>query len=230
MTVERHLTTTSTVLRTGRQMACAILAGGKATRYGGAAKGMLLLADGVTIIGRILAEVAASGVSDVVIVANDPDAYRACGRRIIKDARPGMGPLGGIEAALLHFAGTYENVLILPCDLPDITRGEIAALRDAHVAHGARVTVAQTPDSLWHPLCVVVHSAVGPAIAAALDTDIRSVYRVWREANPFVVRFSDARPFLNVNTPADMATWQREAMQTSDVNGTQEQSVWRRCG
>ena len=190
--------------------ACAILAGGRANRLGGVAKGMLRLANGGTIIEHILAEAAAAGLTSMVVVANQPGAYRACGCRMVSDTRPGLGPLGGIETALLYFAGACENVLVLPCDLPAITAHEIAALRHAHLARRARLTVAQTPDLFWQPLCAVVHSALGPAISAALDRGIRSVQQVWQEIGPSAVQFADARPFLNVNTPEDMAAWSQE--------------------
>src|SRR4051812_33228310 len=95
-------------------VSAAILAGGRARRFGGADKAALTVGRS-RIIDRQLA--ALSAVSDDIrIVANDADRYTGLGVRVIADAIGGAGPLGGLYSALLD--ARHEPVIILACDLP----------------------------------------------------------------------------------------------------------------
>jgi len=185
----------------------AILAGGRASRYGGTAKG-LLECGGVRIIDRLIAEMKSSGVAEIIIIANDPQPYRSCGREIVPDLRTGIGPLGGIEAGLAHYAARCDAVLFLPCDLPAITANEISLLMNAFDAEGAPIVVAEDEGFFWHSLCTVVHTGLLDRICKAIDNGKRSVHRVWREFGAVAVHFDDPAPFFNVNTPDDMRRWQ----------------------
>jgi len=189
-------------------LAAAILAGGRASRYGGAPKGMLVLPDGRTIVERTIAETRAAGLEQVALIANDPGPYVDLGVPIIPDQRPGSGPLGGIEAALAHFAAR-RGVLVLPCDLPGIGRAEIAALLSGFGAAGrsGAPVVAQGPDGFWHPLCAVVPSALLPAVRRAIDEGRLGVHRLWRALEAVPVRFERDTPFFNVNEPEDLERW-----------------------
>src|SRR5260221_10747157 len=98
-------------------ISAAILAGGRATRFGGADKGSLIVG-GARIIERELAAIAGIA-ADVRIVANDPARYADLGLRVIGDAVAGAGPLGRLFTALLD--ARYDLVLLLACDLPFIS-------------------------------------------------------------------------------------------------------------
>jgi len=189
----------------------AVLAGGRATRYGGQPKGLLRLGDGRTIIEREVAELRAAGVEDIVIVANEAPPYERCGETVIRDLRPGMGPLGGIEAALAWSRGRCDSVVFLPCDLPGMTAKEIAGLASAFAGTSELVAVAVTEASFWQPLCAVVHNAALPRVSRALDEGRRAVREVWQELGAAEVRFDDPAPFFNVNSPEDLARWRAQA-------------------
>src|SRR3954468_20117245 len=110
----------------GLGVSAAILAGGRARRFGGADKASLAVG-GARIIDRQLAALA--GVADDIrIVARERDGYGVLGLRVIGDAVAGAGPLGGLYSALLDAA--HDRVLILACDLPFVT----AALLERLVA------------------------------------------------------------------------------------------------
>ncbi len=192
-----------------RNLMCAILAGGKASRYGGMPKGNLRLPDGSTIIDRILGTVRHSGVRDVIIVANAEEPYRAYGCEIVRDKRPGLGPLGGIESALLHYGGRCGAVLILPCDLPGITADEILTLETAFTDLQAPLVFAETDEFFPQPLCAIMHNDLHETVGQALNAGIRSPLSLWRELRGVPVRFPDEKRFFNANTPQDMAEWIR---------------------
>jgi len=185
----------------------AILAGGTASRYGGTAKGLLEVRPGRTIVEHLIEEMSAAGVAEVVIVANTPEPYERFGRKVVPDLRPGNGPLGGIETALMHYGDSRDAVLFCPCDLPGLTRREISRLLAAYRAKPGGVVVAETDDFFWHPLCSVVHNDLLPRVTEALDRGVRSVHELWRQLGAVPVHFDDETPFFNVNTPEDLARW-----------------------
>jgi len=192
-------------------MAATILAGGKATRLGGIAKGALQVADGVTIVERLISELERAGIADIIISANEPESYQQCGREIVADIHTGIGPLAGVEAALTHLHGRCNAVIFVPCDLPGITTAEITALIDAFVAGDSAVVVAETASSFWHSICTVVHIDSLRAISASIDSGERRVRNVWGQLGVSTVHFDDDAPFANINTPQDLDGW-RESM------------------
>lgn len=166
-------------------------------------------------MGRTIAAIASAGISQTAIVANEPDAYRPFGVPVILDRRPGVGPLGGIEAALLHYRAERDGVLILPCDLPGITADEVSALCAEFAGSIAleephempAVVVAETGEGFWQALCAVVPTRALSPVTIALDRGRRSVYRLWRELRAVPVHFADEAPFFNVNTIDDFEGW-----------------------
>ena len=97
-------------------MGGAILAGGLATRYGGANKAALDLGDGRTLLEHISGELSAAGVGEVVVCvsAEAARAARAGGLKAIPDRRPHLGPLAGIEAALAYYAALSGDQTVEP--------------------------------------------------------------------------------------------------------------------
>src|SRR2546422_3676885 len=103
----------------------AILAGGRATRFGGRDKSALVV-DGRTIRDRQLAMLS-SVAGDILIAGHDESArdggrrQRAPAPRFIADIVAGSGPMGGVHAALT--AATGDALLVLACDMPYVTAG-----------------------------------------------------------------------------------------------------------
>ncbi len=203
------------------RIAAAILAGGKASRLGGIAKGLLPGDSGIAIVARLIAELAAAGITDVVISANDPQPYAGFGRPIIADVHGEIGPLGGIEAVLQHLAPRCDCLVLLPCDLPNITAQEILKLVRAQQTLPERIVVAGTaeadgtrrqPAGLGeHPLCAVVPVRVLPQVSAAIAAGSYGVGRLWRSLDAVQVPIDDPARLLNINTPEDLRGWRGPA-------------------
>jgi len=189
------------------RLGAAILAGGRASRYGGADKAALNCGDGRTVVRRLLDELALAGLEEAVLCAGDRHGFEAAGAAVVPDLHAGAGPLAGIEAALVHYRGRAEGVVLLPCDLPGISAREILALVSAFRAGRGRVVVARTSDSLWHPLCAVVQGGILPEVTAALEAGETGVGKLWGKLGAIEVPFEDDTPFFNVNTPEDLANW-----------------------
>ena len=99
------------------RVSAAILAGGRARRFGGADKASLPVGR-ARIIDRQLAAISAL-TNDVRIVANDAARYAELSVRVIPDKIADAGPLGGIHAALLD--ARHDWTIVLACDLPFVT-------------------------------------------------------------------------------------------------------------
>ena len=204
----------------------AILAGGAASRFGGAPKGLLTVG-GSRILDRVVARVQA--VTDApppqLLVANAPDAsaWRP-DLKTIADARPGFGSLGGIYTAVTAEPGP---VLCVAWDMPFVPEGLLRALVEgAGAGAGAGTYDVFLPESSGprglEPLCAVYGPACGPAIARRLDSgDLKAIsfhpdVRVGILSLAQVRAFGDpAELFFNVNTPDDLeraeVLWQRRA-------------------
>ena len=195
------------------RVAAFILAGGRGHRMGRPDKGMLRFASGRTILAHLLEELQAAGISRAILVTDDPKPYEAFGMTTIADLRKDKGPLGGMEAALDHLrtTGIGEAALFLPCDTPALTSRELSRLLAAFHADPQGVKVASVAGSLrLHALCCVVHAEVLPSIQEAIAESRLRVNGLWRRLGAQVVLFQDERPFRNVNTPEEWASWLSE--------------------
>lgn len=174
-------------------ISAAILAGGKARRYGGVEKGSLVV-EGRSIRDRQLDALTAI-TTHVLVIGGDA----------IPDRVPACGPLGGLYTALLE--GNTDATLVLGCDMPYVTApllGHLCAL-----AAGADIVVPHT-DRGYHPLCAVYTRACLDPIARRLAsghlkmTDLFDDVRVRAVGAEELQAFGDPHRLLaNVNSPAD---------------------------
>jgi molybdopterin-guanine dinucleotide biosynthesis protein A len=104
----------------------------------------------------------------------------------------GLGPLGGLNAALAHAAaGHFTHVLSCGVDAPDLPQTLAATL----AGEGAAIVESQPVVGLW-PV------SIGPMLAGFLEGGGRSLYRF---ADSIAARRIDLnRPLMNVNTPEDL--------------------------
>ena len=189
------------------KIAGAILAGGKARRMGGLAKGMLPADGRLSLVERLIVHMMRCGVDEIILMANDERPYMRIGCAVVPGQRTDAGPLAGIEAALQYFAGRYDAVLCLPCDLPSLSSEEISALITAFADTGGPVVFAQTQGSENHPLCAVVRTDLLDRVSAALNRDERGVHDLWRQFGGAAVPFNNANAFVNLNCPDDWEAW-----------------------
>lgn len=183
----------------------AIVAGGRASRFGGNDKSRLLI-DGRTIIVRQV-EILQRVASELLVVAPDGDRFADLPVRVVPDRQPGRGVVGGIDAAL--HAARGESVVTIACDLPFLTADLLGYL----------VELAQGHDGAWvrtergaEPLAACYRRSARTRVAEFLDSggrrasDLAQVLDLAELTSPTLDRFGDpARLLLNVNTPGDYA-------------------------
>jgi molybdopterin-guanine dinucleotide biosynthesis protein A len=188
-----------------QNVSAAILAGGRARRFGGADKASLVVG-GARIIERQLAALAAV-TDDVRIVSNDPARYAALGVRVIPDQIADAGPLGGLHAALVD-AG-HHGVIVLACDLPFVTPALLEALAiEFGTGEEIDAVVPRSARGL-EPLCALYAARCAEAVRRRIeagDLGVRGLLKDVRvrELRPESrVPLDDESMFLNVNTPHD---------------------------
>jgi molybdopterin-guanine dinucleotide biosynthesis protein A len=198
----------------------AVLAGGAASRYGGAPKGLVQVG-GRRILDRVVDRVQAVTGSLPLLVANASGApsWRP-DLETVPDARPGLGSLGGIYTAVTARPGP---VLCVAWDMPFVPLALLQRLV-AEFTNGAYDVFL--PESSGRrglePLCAVYGPACGPAIARRLDNGDLKAISFHADVRVGILPLAEVRGFgepdelfFNVNTPEDLA---------------QAEAVWRRRG
>jgi molybdopterin-guanine dinucleotide biosynthesis protein A len=131
-----------------------ILAGGQSRRMG--QDKALMELGGKPLIAYLLEKVAGR-FSQVVIAANDADKYGRFGAPLVPDAVPGLGPIGGLAAALE--AASTDFILALPCDMPLVPVGLLDYIAGLPLEWQV---VAPRRQGRFHPLCTRYHKSCFP--------------------------------------------------------------------
>lgn len=175
-----------------------IFVGGRATRMGGVAKGLLVGPSGATILEHQLAIARDLGLAAVLV--GDAAAYAAVAPGVPRtaDEPTGIGPLGGLSA-LLAAAGERDAIAIA-CDMPRLSRADLDRL--AHSSFDADVLAARRArDAPWEPLFARYRSpSVSPVLRSALAEGVRSFQRLFRALR--------VAPF-DVDSPETLVDWDR---------------------
>ncbi|MDQ3388892.1 MAG: molybdenum cofactor guanylyltransferase, partial [Gemmatimonadota bacterium] len=128
----------------------AILAGGASRRFG-APKGLARIGER-TLVARI-AEAAHGAHLEAVLITSEPERYTELALRSRPDLLAGVGPLGGIHAALRWAEDEGRpGVLVLPCDAPFLSAGLLRAI--VEFAEGAEAVLPESTGPRGvEPLC-----------------------------------------------------------------------------
>ena len=134
---------------------------------------------------RVLDALRTVGAEPVLVVGGDADELAVLGAPVVADRFPGEGPVGGVLTALEHLAAAsrpdaVDAVLVLPCDLADITADALrplveAAAGDAH----SRVWVAATER--MEPMCALWSIEARGVVRERFVAGERTLHRVITE-------------------------------------------------
>ena len=190
---------------TAANVSAAILAGGRARRFGGRDKSRLLV-DGRPLIVRQI-EVLQRVAGRVFVVAPDADRFTDLGLDVCPDLVPNAGAIGGLYTALA--SATSERVLVVACDLPFLDARVLARL----------VALADEADGSWvrsgrgiEPLLACYRSATAPLVRRAIDqghlkaADLGRILRMAELDEAELATYGPVdRLLANLNTPEDLA-------------------------
>jgi molybdopterin-guanine dinucleotide biosynthesis protein A len=186
-----------------RPTAAAILAGGKARRFGGLDKSRLVVEDRPIIARQI--EVLQRVTAHVFIVGGPPTRFADLELPVYQDAVE-AGALGGILTALEQ--AEADRVLVVACDLPLLDAGLLALLLDRAQHHdGAWVATASGPE----PLLACYRSRARDRVRAQIEAgqwkaaNLASVLDLAVVAEPELAAFGPTRRLLaNLNSEEDL--------------------------
>lgn len=163
----------------------AILAGGQSRRFG--SDKALAMVDGARLIDRVAQVLRPQCDTMVVCGRNDP-AFTC-----LPDwPEPGLGPLGGLNAALRHGAANgFDAVLSASCDVPNLP----ADLRKQLTGEGA-TCASEQPVIGWWPV------SLAEQLEGFLAQGGRALYRFADHVGARQIAFHP--PLANVNRPEDL--------------------------
>jgi molybdopterin-guanine dinucleotide biosynthesis protein A len=192
-----------------------VLAGGVSRRMGHDKRRVRLWgAAGPTLLEHTLGVVAGL-CDDVVAVLNDPEAWRGLPARVVPDAYPDGGALGGVYSGLL--AARYDYALVVACDMPFLNPALLGALLARPRDYDLLVPRSIEPGSTRNQLgAESLHAIYGKGCLAPMRATLESGRRQIAAFFPQVrVAFFEpdetrrydpaGRSFMNVNTPEQMA-------------------------
>ncbi len=179
----------------------AILAGGRARRFGGRDKTELRV--GPNRLRDRLLHLLGGFCREVMISSN---SLNDCpGARIVRDRKPGQGPLGAIASCLE--AARHPWLLVVAGDMPFISAPALVHLWRKR--QGADVVIPRSPDGL-QPLAALYHRRCLAAITCQLargDYKIKDFFPAVRVRTITCTNHPKLYPensFLNINSPDDL--------------------------
>jgi molybdopterin-guanine dinucleotide biosynthesis protein A len=180
-----------------------ILAGGTSSRLG-RDKASIQVA-GLSLIERVIQRLR-TVVTDIVLVANEPDRFSHLGLPVAEDVYHGVGTLGGLHAGLNATRAAYG--LVVGCDMPFLNP---ALLRYMISQRAGYDVVIPRIGKYYEPLHAIYARRCLPAIERTILSGRRRVLDAFTEARVQIidqdrVALYDPRglSFFNVNTPGDL--------------------------
>lgn len=187
-----------------------ILAGGGSRRMG--REKALVPLGGQPLIAHVAAALAPQVVQLAVNAGGDASRFAALGLPVLPDTGwEDAGPLAGLATGLRWAAGRGAAALVTaPCDTPFLP-GDLAARLHRHgpAAHAASLGRAHPACAIWPPACL-------PALGAWLTRGNRKFLHFASSIGSVAVDFpatADNDPFLNVNSPGELAEAERRLAQ-----------------
>jgi molybdopterin-guanine dinucleotide biosynthesis protein A len=177
-----------------------LLAGGKSSRMGQDKAGLVI--EGMLLWRRQLATLEATGASEILISGRAGGPYSESSFRIVEDAEPGLGPIGGVATAMAY--AQYPLVLVLAIDLPRMTSAYLQALLSRAPVVPRRADRFEPLAAIYSKSCLEVfqrrvarrHFSLQSAIHELIERGDMSAHDV---------PAAEASLFDNLNTPEDLA-------------------------
>ena len=170
---------------------------------------------GQPLIVRVMERVAHLA-DEILVTANQPEAYTFLRLPCVPDLLPGRGALGGLYTALS--AAQNPLVAVIACDMPFVNPELLAFQRDVLLTTPADAAIPRTPEGLEPFHAIYRKETCLPLVKAALEKGQRRVDSWLAQANiryltPEEIAHYDpgGLAFLNVNTPEDLAAAIRQA-------------------
>lgn len=183
-------------------LAAAVLAGGASRRMGRDKAGLRL--GGKRLLDWQLERLRALAPAELLVSGREGVDYEVGGIRVVCDATPGLGPLGGIAAILA--ATTAPHVLVLAVDLPAMTEGFLQRLV---ARRRPEIGIVPRTAAGWEPLVAVFPRRIEARVRAHLAAGrlalqaLVSAGEAAGELEALPVAAGEEASLLNWNRPED---------------------------
>ncbi|MDO8804301.1 MAG: molybdenum cofactor guanylyltransferase [Elusimicrobiota bacterium] len=182
-----------------------VLCGGKSSRMG--FDKAFLKAGGKTLVERQL-EALGGRFRKIILATNSPEKYRLPSRvEKVADGVPGLGPIGGLAAALERSDSKYN--FTVACDMPFVSQ-DLAAYMAGSVKNGYQAVVPFYRGE-YQPLCAVYSRDCLGEIREALARNRLKLVRLFSRLKVRKVSMRELKTFgdpeiyfRNINTPGDL--------------------------
>ncbi len=181
-----------------------VLAGGRATRLGGANKALLEI-EGRPIVARVV-DALRPLADQIILVGHLSIGLDLPGVQVIPDPSPGAGTLAALRTGLV--ASTHEIAVVVGCDMPFLSTDLLRHV--ARLSRGFDLAVPRIGPHL-EALHAAYRRSCLPVIEDALQRRQMKIIDFYpsvrtREVSERELRELDPelRSFLNVNTPEDL--------------------------
>ncbi|GMV18202.1 MAG: NTP transferase domain-containing protein [Polyangiaceae bacterium] len=182
-----------------------IFVGGRGSRMGGVAKGLLVAPGAAETLVARLERVAREALGDPeVVLVGRAEAYASLGLPFLEDQPPGVGPIGGL-GALLGAAAERGSpfALALACDLPFVSA---ALLRRLSAFEPRASAVAPRQGELWQPLCArYAPTPAREATRALIATGARSLQAVLTALDAVELPLETSDELRDWDEPGDLS-------------------------
>ncbi len=184
-----------------------VLAGGAATRMGGADKGLIEM-NGRPFVAHVLERIRPQCAHVVISANRNQERYAAFGHPVVADETEGFqGPLAGIAAALAVIKTPLA--VVVPCDSPYLAADYVQRLAAPFLEQRGVCASAARAEGREQPVFMMIQTNLRESLLAYLSQGGRRV-RAWLESAGVVwVDFPDIKAFDNLNTPQDVARAER---------------------
>lgn len=192
----------------GMKVAGFVLTGGQSSRMG---RDKARLLHGSRYVVQDLMETV-SRVTDFVSLVGRPEMFTDMTVRCLPDLRSGLGPMAGLETALLCSRAEFGEALnlVVGCDMPGLRLSWLQQLLAVAEETGAPCVAAKDSTGKIHPLCAVYRIACLPVIQQALDAGQLRLMDLLARLNTVELPIEDV--IANVNTPGEWVAWQERTI------------------
>ncbi len=184
------------------------LAGGRASRMGHDKAALLL--NGRPLVARVVERLRLA-LANIIVIGPHSLAALQPGAPVIPDARPGLGPLGGLATAL--DVTDTEWLFLVACDMPFIQPALVRHMASLALATPDAEAVALRAPGGLEPLHAAYRHDIAPHVARALASPRPSMRGLLESLRVLEVAPADVASLdpgnlstFNANTPDD---WSR---------------------
>jgi molybdenum cofactor guanylyltransferase len=204
-----------------------VLCGGKERRFGRSKARAIV--GGLPTIERVLSVLEV--ISGEIILVTAPEKADVPGKdrvRVVFDAYPGKGPLGGIYTGLLEIKS--EIAIVVACDMPFLNPKLLIHM--CEIAEGYDAVVPRLGGEMMEPLHAVYSKNCVTVMKAGLESGVLAIAPILPGINVRYMSKEEYLPldprmlsFFNINYPEDFDRANRIASQLESGPLTAQESA-----